>query len=68
MKGVFSKIKHKTEFIMCGHPELIPMMWGQEKPEPTRTIGRCPIHNYICPTCGFGVGSFPDCGCLEQRY
>lgn len=60
--------EYKVEFIMCGHPELIPTMWGQEKPEAARTMGACPLHNYVCPVCGFGVGSAPDCDCPEQRY
>ena len=59
--------KYKVDFIMCGHPELIPTMWGQEKPELTRTVGQCPIHNYTCPICGFGVGSAPNCECPERR-
>ncbi len=59
--------KYEVDFIMCGHPELMPTMWGQGKPEPVRTIGECPIHNYICPTCGFGAGSAPSCDCPEMR-
>lgn len=59
---------YKVEFLMCGHPELIPTMWGEEKAEPARTIGSCPLHNYICPVCGFGVGSAPSCDCPEMRY
>lgn len=55
--------ENKVEFPMCGHPELYPTMWGQEKPEPARTIGICPIHDYTCPVCGFGAGCYPSCDC-----
>ena len=59
--------KSAVEFPMCGHPELRPTAWEQKKPPATRCIGRCPIHDYICPLCGLGVGSSPDCGCPEMR-
>lgn len=60
--------KYKVEFPMCGHPELIPTQWNQPRPEPTRTIGDCPIHDYICPICGYGKGQSPRCECPERRY
>lgn len=59
--------KKVKEFPMCYHPELIPTQWEQSKPEPTKTIGECPVHSYVCPVCGFGVGCFPTCDCLEKR-
>ena len=59
--------KYAVEFPMCGHPELVPTMWGQQKPEATRSIGECPIHNYTCPVCGFGAGCAPSCNCKEKR-
>lgn len=62
------KMKKKREFLMCGHPELFPTMWGQSKPEPARTIGECPVHNYSCPVCGFGVGSAPSCDCPDKGW
>lgn len=65
IKGTKRK-DYKVEFLMCGHPELFPTMWDQPKPEPTRTIGICPIHDYTCPTCGFGVGCAPSCDCSEM--
>ncbi|KKM70466.1 hypothetical protein LCGC14_1440480 [marine sediment metagenome] len=81
MKGVFGdnirdavaslktkKTQHKVEFPMCSHPELSPTMLGQEKPEPARSIGGCPVHNYTCPICGFGVGCAPSCDCPEMSY
>ena len=60
--------KYKVEFLMCGHPELRPTGWNRPKPEAVRTVGGCPIHNYTCPVCGFGVGSSPRCDCSEMRY
>jgi len=48
---------------MCTHPELYPTQWDQPKPLPTHVIGKCK-HNYQCPICGFGVGSYP-CSCDE---
>ena len=59
---------YKIEFPICGHPELMPNAWNQSKPEACRTVGRCPVHDYTCPVCGFGVGSSPSCNCLEERY
>ena len=56
-------MKDKIELPMCNHPELYPTMWDQPKPEPARTIGSCPLHDYICPVCGFGVGCAPSCDC-----
>lgn len=52
-----------SEFPMCGHPEQ-PWLGA-----PVRTIGTCPVHDYICPRCGFGVGQQPACRCalLEAR-
>ena len=58
--------KQKIEFTMCNHPELRPMNWDEPKPEPVRTVGNCPIHDYVCPLCGFGVGCHPGCGCSER--
>lgn len=58
----------KVEFPMCGHLELWPTGWNQSKPEVARTIGSCPLHNYSCPVCSFGIGSFPSCDCEEMRY
>lgn len=46
------------DFKMCGHPELTNMV------PPTKTVGSCPVHNYVCPTCGFGVGTSPPCSCF----
>lgn len=79
MKGVFGdnirnaiktlegvKVQEKKEFPMCNHPELVPTMWEQKKPKPARTIGECPVHNYVCPVCGFGVGSAPSCNCPDM--
>ncbi len=59
--------KYAVEFQMCGHPELIPTMWDQPKPEAAQTIGECPVHNYSCPLCGFGAGCAPSCDCPEMR-
>jgi hypothetical protein len=59
--------EYGVEFTLCYHPELIPMAWNQAQPEPTLTIGSCPIHDYICPTCGFGAGCAPSCDCPEMR-
>lgn len=67
LKGTKSKESHTVEFPMCYHPELMPTGWNQPRPEPARSIGECPIHNYICPVCGFGAGSLPSCGCPEMR-
>ena len=67
IRGERGKKIYKVKFPICYHPELLPTMWGQEKPEPAQTIGECPIHNYTCPICGFGVGSDPSCGCPEMR-
>ncbi|MBA7626617.1 hypothetical protein ES703_34071 [subsurface metagenome] len=58
----------KVDFPMCSHPELWPTMFEQPKPGPVRTIGRCPLHDYTCPLCGFGIGCAPSCDCPEQRY
>ena len=60
--------KYKVEFPLCYHPELMSSYLDQPRPEPTRTIGNCPIHNYVCPVCGFGRGSAPECDCPEVRY
>jgi len=49
---------------MCMHPELIPTQWNQKRPEPERVVGTC-IHNYSCPICGFGIGTYP-CGCDDE--
>ena len=79
MKGVFGdnirgailsikKGGQKVEFSICGHPELYPTMWGQEKPEPARSVGGCPVHDYVCPVCGYGAGQSPSCDCPEKRY
>ncbi len=54
------------DFPMCGHPELFPTQWNQSKPEPCRTIGSCPNHNYTCPVCGWGVGQYPSCNCQSE--
>ena len=54
----------KKTFI-CGHPELIPTMWNQLKPEPCEMIGSCE-HNMVCPVCGFGWGCAPD-PCNEKN-
>ena len=51
------------EFPLCYHPELYPSQWEQKKPKPCRTVGSCPVHNYICPICGLGVDSYPECEC-----
>lgn len=34
---------------------------------PIKTQGNCPLHDYICPVCGLGVGGSPGCGCPEMR-
>ena len=49
------------EFPMCHHPESF---WIAN---PVRTVGYCPVHNYVCPACGFGRGTLPICDCLEQE-
>ena len=59
---------YKVEFPMCSHPEMIPTQWNQSKSKPCRTIGSCPIHNYICPICGYGRGQYSNCNCEERRY
>lgn len=61
------KKKERVEFPMCSHPELIPTQWDQPRPEPARTIGGCPVHDYICPICGFGVSCAPSCDCPDKR-
>lgn len=47
-------------FRMCYHPDMF------DPRPPVRTIGHCPIHDYICPTCGFGTGQLPRCKCVED--
>ena len=65
---ILGEEKYRVPFPMCSHPELMPNMWNQPKPEPARTVGSCPIHDYGCPVCGFGVGCDPPCNCAEMRY
>ena len=50
----------KKEFPMCYHNE-----WLRGMP-PVRTIGTCPVHDYICPLCGDGVGCSPSCSCPDS--
>ena len=55
------------DFPKCGHPELMPTRWEQKKPSPARMIGDCPQHNAVCPICGWGWGSIPQCGCKPLK-
>ena len=56
-------------FPMCYHPELAYryLIRGMGLSIPTKTIGSCPEHNYICPVCGFGRGSLPPCHCNDKE-
>ena len=51
------KKKFKVDFPICDSPYHPPI----------KTVGNCPIHDYICPICGLGVGSYYGCGCSEMR-
>ena len=50
----------------CGHPELVPTMWDQPRPDSAKMIGQCE-HNMSCPVCGFGWGGYPD-PCDKDYY
>ena len=61
------KNERKLAFSMCSHPPLVPTIGQENKPEPARTVGTCPVHNYSCPVRGFGVGSYPLCHRKESE-
>lgn len=52
--------------IICNHPELYPTQWNQPKPDPWHGFTCDCGMNWICPICGFGIGSYP-CGCSKVR-
>jgi len=51
--------------ITCNHPELYPTQWDQPKPEPWHGFTCDCGQNWICPVCGFGMGSCP-CDCTRK--
>lgn len=52
--------------ITCNHPELYPTQWNQPKPEPWQGFTCECGQNWICPICGWGMGSWP-CDCNRKR-
>jgi len=49
----------KDHVLVCYHPNLMPTLWDQPRPPPTKVIGSSK-NNYSCPVCGFGAGTYPD--------